>query len=447
MKVTDKQKTKLNLTAGLTILLLTFCFTAWGQIPQTPKPSTFQPVIPGQSYPTPSIPQSNYPKPNGLDVYEQDRQKQVQQQRQLKDIYRDIEESNLPTVSYDLPSCASLDGAEAYRSAFSEISKMADGQKTFSIKEANFLVENAYFNNKADYQEFDKVIKQIGQFINWKMDDFGFDKNSNLAKNVMLYRFFSDTLEIKSKEMVHYPLKYDFDDYLGKADWTKMFVTKTLATNSGQCHSLPLLYLIIADEIGAKAQLSFSPSHSYIKFQDDNGKWHNIELTNGMFTTDAFVLQSGYVKAEALSYKIYMQPLQEKQLIAHTLYDLAKGYTVKYCYDSFVETVINKALELDPNNINLHMLLSDYKTLRFKYVHSQIKVPPQHIHKYPKAKALLDEMYAQYEVVDNLGYEDMPADEYEKWLNTLNDAKQKQQSQELFKGLNQKIILNPERKR
>lgn len=448
MKVTDIQKTKLNLTADLTILLLIFCFTAWGQvqIPQTPKPATFQPVIPGQSYPTSNTPQSNYPKPNGLDVYEQDQQRQIQQQNQLNEIYRDIKEFNRTSVKYDLPSCSSLEGAEAYRSAFSEISKMADGQKAFSIKEANFLVENAYFNNKADYQEFDKIIKQIGQFINWKMDEVGFDKNSNLAKNVMLYRFFADTLEVKSKEMVHYPLKYDFEDYLGKEDWTKMFVSKALVTNSGQCHSLPLLYLILADEIGAKAQLSFSPSHTYIKFQDDNDKWYNVELTNGMFTTDAFILQSGYVKSEALSNKIYMQPLREKQLIAHTLYDLAKGYTSKFCYDSFVETVINKALELDPNNINAQMVLSDYKTLRFQYVISQIKVPPQHIHKFPKAKELLDEMYAQYEVVDNFGYEDMPADEYEKWLNSLNDAKQKQQSQELFKGLNQKIKINPELK-
>ena len=111
-----------------------------------------------------------------------------------------------------------------------------------------------------------------------------------------------------------------------------------------------------------------------------------------------------------------------------------------------METVINKALELDPNNINAQMVLSDYKTLRFQYVISQIKVLPQHIHKFPKAKELLDEMYAQYEVVDNFGYEDMSADEYEKWLNSLNDAKQKQQSQELFKGLNQKIKINPELK-
>ena len=220
-----------------------------------------------------------------------------------------------------------------------------------------------------------------------------------------------------------------------------MFVEKALATNSGQCHSLPLLYLILAEEIGANAQLAYSPSHSYIKFKDDNGKWHNVELTNGMMTTDAFVLQSGYIKAEALQNEIYMLPLNQKELLSHVLFDLAKGYTVKYCYDRFVEEVIDKALQLDPNNINAHMVKSDYRTMRFMYVQKQFNLSPDNIIKYPKAKRLLDEMLAQYSVVDNLGFEEMPAEAYEKWLGSLQNAKQKQESQQMIFKLNQDIEL------
>ena len=79
-----------------------------------------------------------------------------------------------------------------------------------------------------------------------------------------------------------------------------MFVQKLLVTGKGQCNSLPKLYLILAEEIGAEAHLALSPNHSYIKFPDDEGNWHNIELTNNMLTTDAFILNSGYVKAEAI---------------------------------------------------------------------------------------------------------------------------------------------------
>jgi hypothetical protein len=330
---------------------------------------------------------------------------------------------------------------------------MASGEKKFSLKKANFIVENAFFENKADFQQFDKIIRQLALFVNLKMDELGYDKTSNLAKNVMLFRFFSDTLKIKSKNMVHYPIPYDFEDCEGSKDWRKMFVSKTLAANSGQCHSLPLLYLILADEIGAKAQLAYSPRHSYIKFRDDSGKWHNIELTNGMFTTDAFILQSGYIKAEALQSKIYMQPLTEKQLLSHLLFDLAKGYTVKYCFDRFVEKVVTKALELDPNNIEAHALLSDYRTVKFNHIEKQLggineQNYRQKLSQHPQAKEAFLARNRQYRKMDDMGYENMPADAYEKWLKSLNEARQKQQDKELQQQLNKSIpIKNPEIKR
>lgn len=438
-------------TLGLSVFLLTIStLTAFGQV-QTPKPPTLE-----NNFPQPFTPNSNnnlnpnFPtQPDNnqqqLNQYQKDIQKQQTQRQELEAIYQEISQPTKPTttatVNYNLPSCASVQGASAYRSAFAEISKMADGQKTFTLKEANFLVENAFYENQAQFEQFDTVIEQIGQFLTWKMEELNYDQNSNLAKNLILYRFFSDTLEIKSKNLKHLPFKYDFDDYMANEDWTKMFVEKALATNSGQCHSLPLLYLILAEEIGAKAQLAYSPSHSYVKFQDDNGKWHNVELTNEMMTTDAFVLQSGYIKAEALQNEIYMLPLNRNELLSHVLFDLAKGYAVKYCYDSFVEQVIEKALELDPNNINAHMVKSDYRTMRFMYVQKQLNVSPDNIHKYPKAKQLLDEMYAQYAIVDNLGFEEMPAEAYEKWLGSLQNAKQKQESQQMIIKLNQDIEL------
>tara|TARA_R110002096_G_scaffold356588_2_gene549825 strand:- start:2861 stop:4279 length:1419 start_codon:yes stop_codon:yes gene_type:complete len=435
-------------TLGLTVIVLTLStLTSFGQI-QAPKTPTLENNFPKPFTTNPNnnlTPNQLTQNQEQLNQYQKDIQKQQRQRQELEAIYREISQPKKPTtkttVNYDLPSCDSVSGTSAYRSAFTEISKMTDGQKTFNLSEANFLVENAFYENQAQFEQFNKTIQQIGQFLTWKMEELNYDQSSNLAKNLILYRFFSDTLEIKSKNLKHLPFKYDFDDYMGNEDWTKMFVEKALATNSGQCHSLPLLYLILAEEIGAKAQLAYSPSHSYVKFQDDNGKWHNIELTNGMMTTDAFVLQSGYIKAEALQNEIYMLPLNQKELLSHVLFDLAKGYAVKYCYDSFVKQVIDKALEIDPNNINAHMVKSDYRTMRFMYVQKQLNVSPDNIDKYPKAKQLLNEMYAQYDIVDNLGFEQMPAEAYEKWLGSLQNAKQKQESQKMIFKLNQDIEL------
>lgn len=419
--------------------------TVYAQVP-SPTP------LPNYANPTPQPWQSNQMntgRQKGIEQYERDRQQLIERQKRLDQIHREadryFENEKYANVKYSLPACTSKEGAQAYQEAYAHILNMASGTKPFNLMEANFTVENAFFNNQATFEEFQQVIGTAGQFLEWKMNELGYDKNSNLAKNLMLFRFFSDTLVIKSKNMVHYPFQYDFEDYMGKQDWTKMFVSKALATNSGQCHSLPLLYLILADEIGAKAQLAYSPSHSYIKFQDDNGKWHNVELTNGTLSTDAFVLQSGYIKAEALQNKIYMQPLTEKQLISHNLFGLAKGYIAKYCFDGFVETVINKSIELDPNNINAHALKSDYLTLRFHYVVKQLDINEnnykQKLMDFPKARQLFNERNTQYKKIDFMGYEDMPEEAYQEWLNSMKDAKFKQNSQQMLMELNNKIGL------
>lgn len=369
---------------------------------------------------------------------QQIKQNQIQGRQLVKEAISEF--NNRPTINYNLPSYSKIPETSHYRKAFTSLTKMID--TSYSIKKANFIVENAFFENKGDFGEFDNLIGQIGQFLNDKMDELKYDKSNNLHKNTILFQFFSDTLKIKSKNMEHLPFKYEFDDYMGRSDWTNMFVSKLLKTNKGQCHSLPLLYLILAEEIGAKAYLSFSPNHSYIKFQNNNGKWINVELTNGMLTMDAFILQSGYIKAEALSNKIYMQPLTEKQVLSQMMVDLAKGYSVKFGYDEFVEQVLEKALTIYPNNIFAQMMKSDLKTLQFMSVQKQLNVPPNEIHKYPKAKQMLDAMYQQYEIIDNLGYEEMPLENYEKWLNSLNRAKEKQENQKIQEKINQTIKLD-----
>ena len=190
----------------LPIFLLTLStFAAFGQI-QTLHATAFENNFANHFKPTsnnnltPNLPTHTKNNLPHLNQYQKDIQKQQRQQQELEAIYREISQptrsTNSTTINYDLPSCASIQGASAYRSAFAEISKMADGQKTFTLKEANFLVENTFYENQAQFEQFDTVIEQIGQFLTWKMDELNYDQNSNLAKNLILYRFFSDTLEI-----------------------------------------------------------------------------------------------------------------------------------------------------------------------------------------------------------------------------------------------------------
>ena len=316
---------------------------------------------------------------------ERNEQIQAQQQNQLN---ADIAEFNSNHINYSLPGYGQIESTKYYREVFEKLNQT--DPNNFSIRDLNFQIENAFYENQKDKAEFDKIIKNIGEFITAKMKEQHYNPNSNSDKNFMLFQFFADTLQLKDGTE-HLPFKYDFEDYIGDKDYSKMFVSKLLATQTGQCHSMPLLYLILAEEINAEAYLAYSPNHSYIRFPADSGKWYDIELTNGMFSTPSYVLNSGFIKSEALQNKIYMQSLSNKQLLSQLYTDLAGGYIAKYGYDEFSATVIAKALELYPNNIFANLTKANIDINRLQYVIQQLGIDPNieedrnKIRNYPQA--------------------------------------------------------------
>src|SRR5690554_2238483 len=439
------------------IILSVISMTFYGQnIPNVtvPKPAQF-PNYQNQNW---TNPQNNVPKvPNPMDMFlgkgEQERIKrqneqiirevQINEQRRIetqKQLYADLKMEN---TNFGLPSLNHVSGTEYYQKAFNKLSAM--NPNDFSIKEATFIIENAFYEEQKDYEEFNQIVKETGSFLYKKMDELGYDRNSNLAKNLILFQFFSDTLELKKENLKHLPFKYDFDDYWGREDWTKMFVHKLLETGSGQCNSLPRLYLILAEEIGPEAFLALSPNHSYIKFRDDEDNWYNLELTNGMFTLDSFILQSGYIKSEALTNKIYMKPLSSNQLLSQLITDFASGYVHKFGYSPFVKEVTDKALELNNNSINANMMNSNFLTVQFENAVRQIGVNPrdnkdlQNIRFYPPIVEMLTQTNAQDRKIDDLGYEYMSAQAYQKWLDDLMDAKQQQDNETIKQQFNIKL--------
>ncbi|WP_296145822.1 hypothetical protein [uncultured Flavobacterium sp.] len=375
---------------------------------------------------------------------EQDQKQRIEALNQIK---RDINE--IDQTNYNLPSFSNLQGTEYYKQVYNKMLLLST--EDYSIKDVNFEIENAYFENAEDKLEFDQIIKNSGDYIIAKMKELKYDTENNVAKNYMLFQFFSENLNLKANGLKHTPLKYDFDDYMGQKDWSKMFVSKLLKTQTGQCHSMPLLYLILAEQIQAEAFLSFSPNHSFIKFKDRNGKWYNIELTNGMFTASSFMINSGYIKAEALQNHIYLQNLSKQELLSAFYVDLANGYIHKFGYDDFVEKIADKALELYPKNVNAQMIKANYCAIRFEYVAKQLGINPadnkqlQKIKNNPNAIALLQQANEEGRKVEQLGFTMMPQEAYESWLGSLKEAKRKQENETInaqFKGTIVKTLQN-----
>lgn len=333
-------------------------------------------------------------------------------------------------VSYEFPENEST-STQYFKQSFAELQDILDGKQDLSLKRAVFLSENAYVDNSMNYELFCSDIKMELDIFQSFMKKEKLDINSDIAKKYMLQKFFSDTLTLKDEkgniQLTHYPFKYDFDDPFGKKDYRKMFVTKLLRDKKGQCHSLPLLYLIFAEELGIKAWLAYSPQHSYIKTQDGKGNWYNFETTNGQYSSDSWVLGSGFIKAEALKNKIYMDTLSQKETIASCLVDLSMAYVAKFGFNKFVLNCTDKALQYNSKNIFAMQLKSDYYTYLFQYVAKQLGYPPkEQIHLYPQAYSLLQKTYEYYSLVEKSGYEDMPENMYQAWLKSFEKEKGKQ---------------------
>lgn len=400
--------------------------------------------------------------PSALEIQRQQEQQRISEQnrqiihqgqpkgtRQREEIMQILQEAKTPDVKpiqYSFPPLFSKPGATHYLQAFDSILSMLQKKQPLSVKRAVFLTENAYYENKIKFSEFDQAIKAIAATCRQMIRSQGYPADNNLVKVMTLFQFFTDTTfvinPVNGKKTKHSPFTYDFEDYGGYKDWTKMFVTNVLSKGSGQCHSLPMLFLVCCEELGAKAYLSFSPNHTFIRYSDNSGRLRNIELTNGRLTSDSWILGSGYIKSEALKSKIYLDTLDTKRVVAQCLEDLAMGYTVKYGYDDFVLKVLDTSLAYYPNNINTILLKSNYYTYLFNYIATQKGKPTlEKILLDNRAKVVYDKRNELYEWEDNNGFAEMPAEAYQNWLKSVNDMKQMQQDKILKSEMSGSVNL------
>lgn len=428
----------------IVILLISLVSYCYAQAPTVPIPQIRLPQTPN----TPAVPTGRYNPhipSNGFNQQAQQEaiMREVQQhQRQLQEasnnkaqnqIQNEIQRRSdiMMLTKYGFPMQSDNEGTSAFYSAFDEINNMLNGQDTLNLGRAVFLIENAYHNNKYDYNEYKDAIKSRVAFCNQKIEEERLDKNDNLVKNMMLFRFIVDTLEVKDKvtrkPLTHFPIKYNYEDYESKISYDSHFVTTLMQTGVGQCHSMPLYYLILAEEIGTDAYWSFSPRHSFVKIQDRKGDWHNIELTAKAILSDTHYMNSSYIKAEAVQSKIYLEPMNKTNTVAEMLIELARGYYQKYGYDDFYLKCIDTAEQYLENDLNAKLLRSAYQTRLTLTIAHLLNAPKPEIMQQlsPEAYQHFELMQAQYKEIDDLGYEELTIGVYALWLDHITKEKEK----------------------
>ncbi len=305
-----------------------------------------------------------------------------------------------------------------YCNAYNELHSMLNGTKPISFKRAVFITENAYWKGHLDYpsylNEIDRITGKLKELIAKKhLEKF------KTAGNWAAFEYMTDSIpENKNK-----PYSYDFDDFMGEKDWTKMFITKLMYTHSGNCHSLPYFYKILAEEMGVQACLAMGPNHVYVKHIDEKGNWANLELTNGHFSSDGWIISQMGITAEQIQSGIYMKPLSEKESIALCVSDLQEGYKIKHGSDDFALQCCNLGLHYFPNCINLLMEKNNYL---LDIIH---KILNENGHqKNAETDKLNEQCVSVNHLIDSLGYKDMPKDLYEAWIKSVQEEQAKHNS-------------------
>jgi hypothetical protein len=324
------------------------------------------------------------------------------------------------------------DPKEFYQKAYINISKMLSNQEPLDFKKAVFITENTYYENALDYSLFcnriNKIVLTCNNILKSKKMLYNYSDSIQVRKNAAIYSYFEDTIVNfeQNKTVVHLPFTYDFNGYNGNDDWINMFVIKLLSDNSGNCHSLPYLYKIIAYEMGAEAYLSLAPNHIYIKHRSKKTGWYNTELTSGQFPIDGWIMASGYISLEAIQNGIYMDTLSDKQNICLCLIDLAKGYEKKFGNDDFVIKCCDLALQYYPNYINAMLLKAEITKKKFDKLIKQYNVEyVSDLFYNSTLKKEYEDMEQLYLKIYDLGYREMPKEMYQQWLQSLKQEQEK----------------------
>lgn len=331
---------------------------------------------------------------------------------------------------------------EIYEQAFQKISCMLSETCSASFKEAVFITENAYFSNQLDKENFDKNILFFSelskQVIASRELIYNFPDKHEVMKYASLFSVITDTISIRldSTQIVKIlPFSYDFNDIWGHNEWSNMFVVKLLDTKTGNCHSLPYLYKILADEIGAKAHIAVAPNHFYIKHQNKGNGWYNTELTSAIFPVDAWLMASGYIHLDAIVNKLYMEALNEKQMLAINLIDLAKGYERRLETNANLDFILkccDTTLKYYPHYINALLLKAETKKKLFDLLMAKHNAEnPSDIFYLPEAQNIFNEMTNLYVQIHELGYRKMPEEMYLDWLVSLKEERNKYENKKI----------------
>jgi len=182
---------------------------------------------------------------------------------------------------------------------------------------------------------------------------------------------------------------YDFDDPKGNKLENKL-LSHYLATRKGQCVSMPILFLAVAQRMGMDVALALAPNHSFVMLRGDDGQWLNLETTGTGAPTKIETYQRQFPMSPAsLEQGAYMRPLTKKEAVASMVEELLQQYDEQHRYEQEI-ALADLALRYHPKNVGILLFRS--------YAYEEI-VRRDFIAFYPTAKDIPANLRPRYKAL------------------------------------------------
>lgn len=114
------------------------------------------------------------------------------------------------------------------------------------------------------------------------------------------------------------PFSYDHEDPLG-LDVRNKLLSTYFDKRRGNCVSMPVLHIILAEKLGLNVHLSTAPLHMLVRYTNPNtGRSLNIEPTSGGHPTrDIWYREKLFISDHQIVKGLYLQTLTKRETIAH----------------------------------------------------------------------------------------------------------------------------------
>jgi regulator of sirC expression with transglutaminase-like and TPR domain len=147
-----------------------------------------------------------------------------------------------------------------------------------------------------------------------------------------------------------YGVQYDHAPN-GRATRSNYFINGLLDTKRGQCITLPMLYMAIAQRLGYPVYAVMAPEHTFVRFVDPSLREQNIDLSQGAgYSSDAEYAFDLNISPEAIASGAYLRTLTRRQYLGVLLQQNAIVFSEQGNLDRAIR-YFEKAYEIDPLNV------------------------------------------------------------------------------------------------